>query len=46
MWNEILRSDLAEKVPGLEPPAFFFHGAFDYTCSYPLAKEHFDGLAA
>jgi pimeloyl-ACP methyl ester carboxylesterase len=26
-------------VPNLELPVYFFHGAYGYTCSYPLAEE-------
>ncbi len=46
VWNEMLITDLSLKVPELEIPAYFFHGIYDYTCSYTLAKEYFEKLQA
>jgi pimeloyl-ACP methyl ester carboxylesterase len=45
-WNTILATDLAREVPELRLPVYFFHGAHDYTVSYPLAKAYFDALKA
>ena len=46
LWNTILATDLATQVPELEIPVYFFHGIYDYTVSYPLAKEYFGKLKA
>ncbi len=46
LWNEILRTNLINKVPKLDIPIYFFSGVYDYTVSYPLAKEYFDKLKA
>jgi pimeloyl-ACP methyl ester carboxylesterase len=46
LWDEMITSDLTKQVPQLELPVYFFHGAYDYTCSYTLAKEYFDKLHA
>ena len=46
LWDEMLATDLAERVPELALPAYFFHGMHDYTVSYPLAKDYFEGLKA
>ncbi len=45
-WNEMLATDLADRVPALAVPAYFFHGVHDYTVSYQLAKDYHDRLAA
>jgi pimeloyl-ACP methyl ester carboxylesterase len=46
LWDQILQTDLATAVPKLNVPVYFFHGRYDYTCSYDLAKEYFRKLAA
>lgn len=46
LWQTILASDMATSVPELEVPVYFFHGIYDYTCSYPLAKTYFQRLTA
>jgi pimeloyl-ACP methyl ester carboxylesterase len=46
LWNTQLATDLAKKVTRLEVPVYFFHGVYDYTVSYPLAKSYFDQLEA
>jgi pimeloyl-ACP methyl ester carboxylesterase len=46
LWDEILATDLATKVPELQIPVYFFHGICDYTVSYPLAMEYFKKLKA
>jgi pimeloyl-ACP methyl ester carboxylesterase len=45
-WEQIIRVDLTTTVPNLELPVYFFHGAYDYTCSYPLAEEYLRTLTA
>lgn len=46
LWNTILATDLAKQVPELSIPVYFFHGIYDYTVSYSLAKHYFEKLKA
>lgn len=46
LWNAQLATDLATTVTHFELPVYFFHGAHDYTVSYPLAKAYFDRIDA
>jgi pimeloyl-ACP methyl ester carboxylesterase len=46
LWPEILSTDLKKAVPALHVPVYFFHGIYDYTCSYTEAKAYFDRLQA
>jgi pimeloyl-ACP methyl ester carboxylesterase len=46
LWNTQLSTDLTTKVTQLEIPVYFFHGVYDYTVSYPLAKSYYKILAA
>jgi len=46
LWNTILATDLASQVPELDIPAYFFHGIYDYTVSYNLAKDYFNKIKA
>ncbi len=46
LWNEMIATDLTQKVNQLDVPVYFFHGCYDYTCSYDLAKAYFQLLTA
>jgi pimeloyl-ACP methyl ester carboxylesterase len=46
LWNEMIATDLTQQVTELTIPVYFFHGAYDYTCSYALARSYFEQLAA
>jgi pimeloyl-ACP methyl ester carboxylesterase len=46
MWNQMIATDLTAKVTKLDIPVYFFHGIYDYTCSYTLAKDYFEKLQA
>ena len=46
LWNTQLSTDLTTKVTRLEIPVYFFHGVYDYTVSYPLAKSYYEQLDA
>ncbi|MBA4385323.1 MAG: alpha/beta hydrolase [Anaerolinea sp.] len=46
IWQEIIATDLSQKVPKLEIPVYFFSGIYDYTCSYTLAKDYLENLQA
>ena len=38
--------DVPARVTELKIPAYFFEGAYDYTCSYQLARDYFEALRA
>jgi len=44
--NQAFAIDITQVVTGLDLPVYFFEGAYDYTCSYTLAKDYFDMLDA
>lgn len=46
MWNQMLATDVTVQVQKLDIPVYFFHGIYDYTVSYPLAKDYFAKLQA
>ena len=46
VWDQMLMIDLSVEIPELTIPVYFFHGIYDYTCSYPLAKDYFEKLQA
>ena len=46
LWGKMLTTDLAKEVPELDLPVYFYHGVFDYTCSYTQAKSYFVRLKA
>lgn len=46
MWDEILTTDLMNKVTKLDIPVYFFSGINDYTTSYTLSKAYFETLKA
>lgn len=46
LWDKMQATDLAQQVTKLEIPVYFFHGMYDYTCAYPLAKDYFDKFDA
>jgi len=46
LWNTQLSTDLTKKITLLKIPVYFFHGVYDYTVSYSLAKSYLDELDA
>jgi pimeloyl-ACP methyl ester carboxylesterase len=46
LWDEMLATDLADRVAELALPAYFFHGVYDYTVNYQLAKDYVARLKA
>jgi pimeloyl-ACP methyl ester carboxylesterase len=46
LWNQMLATDLEDTVPELAVPAYFLHGAYDQTVSYPMARGYFETLQA
>jgi pimeloyl-ACP methyl ester carboxylesterase len=46
LWDDMLSTDLAERVPSIDVPTYFLHGVFDRTCSYDLARDYLQRLQA
>ena len=46
LWDRMQATDLTQQVTELAIPVYFFHGQYDYTCAYPLAKAYFEQLQA
>jgi pimeloyl-ACP methyl ester carboxylesterase len=46
LWNKLVVTDLTAKVQKLDIPVYFFHGIYDYTVSYKLAKDYLEKLQA
>ena len=46
LWDTMLSTDLNKQVTELSIPVYFFHGVYDYTICYPLAKSYFENLKA
>lgn len=46
LWNTILATDFTQQLNEISIPVYFFHGIYDYTVSYPLAKKYFEALHA
>jgi pimeloyl-ACP methyl ester carboxylesterase len=44
--DKMFATDLTGQVTELELPVYFFHGIYDYTCSYMLAKDYFEQIKA
>jgi pimeloyl-ACP methyl ester carboxylesterase len=44
--KQMFTTDLTQKVTELAVPVYFFQGAYDYTCSYRLAKAYLERLNA
>jgi pimeloyl-ACP methyl ester carboxylesterase len=46
LWDEAITTNLCETISSVDLPVYFFHGRFDYTVSYPLAKAYLERLQA
>lgn len=46
LWDKMIATDLTQQLQRLDLPVYFFHGKYDYTVSYPLAKTYLDELQA
>ena len=44
--GEIIQSDIAAKVPGLEIPVYFISGRYDLTVNRDLSKEYLEKIEA
>jgi pimeloyl-ACP methyl ester carboxylesterase len=46
VWGEMIKTNLADSKNNFKMPVYFFHGLYDYTCSYELTKKYFDKINA
>ncbi|WP_309729078.1 alpha/beta hydrolase [Chamaesiphon sp. OTE_75_metabat_556] len=46
LWDKMIATDLTKQIQKLDLPVYFFHGKYDYTVSYSLAKAYLDRLQA
>lgn len=46
IWDEVISHDLSEESTNFKIPVYFFHGVYDYTCSYDLAYDYFEKITA
>jgi pimeloyl-ACP methyl ester carboxylesterase len=46
VWDDMLNTDLSQKLPAVGVPVYFLEGRYDYTCSYSEAKTYFENLQA
>ena len=46
IWEKMIQTNLAEIKNDFKIPVYFFHGTYDYTCSYELAKKYFSKINA
>lgn len=46
LWDKMIATDLSQQVNEVNIPVYFFHGIYDHTVSYTLAKKYFEVLHA
>lgn len=46
LWNQMIAADLTAEVLKIDVPVYLFHGLYDYTASYSLAKEYYKKMQA
>ncbi|MFO7720401.1 MAG: alpha/beta hydrolase [Gillisia sp.] len=46
LWDTMIYTDLTQQANEVNIPVYFFHGIYDYTVSYTLAKKYFKALHA
>jgi pimeloyl-ACP methyl ester carboxylesterase len=46
LWYKMIAVDLTAVVPEVDLPVYFFHGKYDYTVCYPLARAYMERLQA
>jgi pimeloyl-ACP methyl ester carboxylesterase len=46
LWERMIKSDLSNEITSIDIPVYFFHGVFDYTVNYRLAREYFNNISA
>ena len=46
LWETMINTDLTKEITEINIPIYFFHGIYDYTVNYDLAKEYFSQINA
>jgi pimeloyl-ACP methyl ester carboxylesterase len=46
LLNEVTTTDLSQVLPAVDLPVYFFHGSYDYTVNYGVAKDYAEQLRA
>jgi pimeloyl-ACP methyl ester carboxylesterase len=46
LLGEVITTDLSHTLPAVDLPVYFFHGRYDYTVNYALAKAYAEQLRA
>ncbi len=46
LWDKMIAVDLTRELPKADLPVYFFHGKYDYTVSYPLARSYYERIDA
>ena len=46
MWNEVIHANLFNEIDNIQLPVYFFHGKYDFTTPYSVAKEFYYQLKA
>lgn len=46
MWNEVIHANLFNEIDSMQVPVYIFHGKYDYTTPYCVAKDFYEQLKA
>ncbi len=46
LWNKMITTDLRQDLSEIKIPVYFFHGIYDHTVSYSLARNYYEMLHA
>lgn len=46
VWLDVMNTNLFNEIDSMSVPVYFFHGIYDYTTPYPLAKDFYNQLKA
>lgn len=46
VWDRMVATDLREQLTVIDVPLYFFHGRYDYTVNYALARSYLDTIKA
>ncbi|TVR70664.1 MAG: alpha/beta hydrolase [Marinilabiliales bacterium] len=46
MWNEVIQTNLFNEIDSMQVPVYIFHGKYDFTTPYSVAKDFYDQLKA
>jgi pimeloyl-ACP methyl ester carboxylesterase len=46
MWLDVINTNLFNEIDSMKVPVYIFHGTYDNTTPYPLAKDFYEQLKA